>query len=166
MKKIIFILLFFIISNYSFAKDLSGNALECEGSWFGNNKNQRGDPRYVAIQFFNEFEAKISFIKYENTNVEPLIYLKIENIKYKVTDEKIILQVGNLKKINNPKKKFIGSEWDIYREDLFMDTYIGGLDCKLVKSDDFKLQEMIKKNYIKNPFKENKEPKTNTKKLL
>tara|TARA_B100000674_G_C37672732_1_gene837783 strand:+ start:280 stop:804 length:525 start_codon:yes stop_codon:yes gene_type:complete len=174
MKKVLLIFIFLNIFTKSlFAKDLSGNALECEGL-------SEKSSNYIAIQFLDENKSEFAFIKYINYLIlnkkteklvkpkEPLFHVKSEVIDYLVTEDKIIMKTKNLKSIIDPFDKWRESagEMDIYRDNLEMDTYIGGLKCKLVDYNNPNLFNKIFEGEISNPYINKFEKKSETKKLL
>ena len=115
MKKIIFIFIISFFTNYSFAKDLSGNAVECYGPY------DRG--QYIGeatILFINKNKAKFAVTGYSKAGVEFAefdLLITGEEVNYKVLEKKIILKINTIKDFYDPHKIWQGfQEFGFYTQ--------------------------------------------------
>ena len=152
MRIIILITVIFIVNKYSFAKDLSGNAIDCQvihiGSFhthatilFETNNNAK-----FAVSGFKKVGEEIEFFD---------ILIPGETVNYKVLDKKIILKVDGIKNVYDPigswrrllklgfglkEENNKGEIW-IWRETLELTNlpFFDGIKCELVDEDDTQL---------------------------
>jgi len=117
MKKIILIFLITIFTNYSFAKDLSGNAVEC----FGKYDKAIFDSE-VTILFINKNKAKFAYTGYYTGYSEAGeevaefdLLIPGEEVNYKVLEKKIILKINKIKGFYDPHKF-----WQRFKENGFL----------------------------------------------
>lgn len=149
MKKIIFIFIISIFTNYSFAKDLSGNAVECFGKYdkgFYDNE--------VTILFINKNKAKFAVTGYSKAGGEVAkfdLLIPGEEVNYKVLEKKIILKINKIKDFYDPHKIWQGykefgfytpngtikGEIWIWRETLKIQGFVitNGTSCSLVDAN-------------------------------
>lgn len=172
MKKVIFIILFSIFTNYSLAKDLSGNAIDC---YYPEDYDFYQIYNFSSVHFLDKNKAKYSLAVYRNGELTGSygfdkfeILIKDAILEYEVTEELIILKINSdsSKNVYDPNKS--GNTWESYwkriadagmirisRETLFMDFVVKGFKgdtCNLVDASD---PELFKKyenflNYINN----------------
>ena len=166
MKKIILIFLITIFTNYSFAKDLSGNAIDCYAK--NNHKNNKYNIKYHAtIKFLTETKVKFALAQFYDEKSEPTtnnvipkkaefrILLPESTFTYEVRDLAIGINVTkNVKNLYDPNewwKRLIdkkAGEMIIWRETLdIFDPVItirakwegNRMKCKLVDFHDASL---------------------------
>jgi hypothetical protein len=165
MKKIIFIFIISIFTNYSYAKDLSGKIIDCY-------KSDSGIEYHTSIEFLTSEKVKYASA-INNFFEKKLLFLIPEHtFDYKVTDEKILLLPGTLNYIHDPEGKWdwvvkytVGENGLIWinRDNLFLQdfniTVNHRIRCTL---DDYKSNEVFERykkfqNLLNNPSENKKE---------
>ena len=112
MKKIIFIFVISIFTNYSFAKDLSRNAVECYKKYDREHHGGLGNPSYTVNDYYHAnikfltknkvtlalaifSDEKIDFKGNKISEKEFKILLPENTFKYKVEEKVIVIKMKN-----------------------------------------------------------------------
>lgn len=94
---------FYIFTNYSFAKDLSGNAIDCKKV---EELNIGDDHVEATIQFLTKNKVKFAYADFlrDNQGIKKFLALVQDKIfNYKVLEKKIVITVGDSKNIYDRK---------------------------------------------------------------
>ena len=159
MKKILVLIIIFIsLSNYSNAKDLSGNTIDCnviQDSINGDKNTKFHTQASILNKKKNKAKFAISGFKKVSGKIELFdILIPGEIVNYKVLDKKIVLKVDGIKNVYDPlgtwgrllelgfanRKETKGEIW-ILRETLELTNlmFFDGIKCKLVDANDIQL---------------------------
>ena len=140
------------------AKDLSGNAIDCnviQDSINGDTNTKFHTQASILFKTKNKAKFAISGFKKVSGKIELFdILIPGEIVNYKVLDKKIVLKVDGIKKVHDPlgswrrllelgfgnKKETKGEIW-IMRETLKLTNLIffDGIKCKLVNANEIRL---------------------------
>jgi|TARA_B100001939_G_C16693642_1_gene509722 hypothetical protein len=114
MKKIFYLCILLLFSSYSYAKDLTGNVIDCD--------IEQGEQEFFTVEFLSKKKAKFSMAKFRHGDhgggLKERLYFLVRNevVRYHVKEKFIILSNGHLKKTVNGVK--FGGYTSIRRSDL------------------------------------------------
>ena len=118
MKKLFYLCILLLFSSYSYAKDLTGNVIDCDIQDFS------GEREFFTVEFLSKRKAKFSMAKIGGSGGNLYFLVKNEIVRYHVKEKHIILSNGHLKKTVDGYK--LGGYTSIRRSDLTLNSSDGG----------------------------------------